>query len=150
MRENRTAFRYGIWNPNEHKALPRPPAQLPKARPGAVEGTVVCGLTGKKVTFAALMLGKIINTGPIAYVAQVILDGKGTVSGSGTFDVNGTFHTGSITGTYAESSNCTGTIQMTPTGSSTLNFAFVVVNAGNELLLVDTDSNASVVGYMQH
>jgi hypothetical protein len=118
--------------------------------PGAVEGTVVCGLTGKKVTFAALMLGKIINTGPIAYVAQVILDGKGTVSGSGTFDVNGTFHTGSITGTYAENSNCTGTIQMTPTGSSTLNFAFVVVNAGNELLLVDTDANASVVGYMQH
>jgi hypothetical protein len=119
--------------------------------PAAAEGLVSCGLTGKKVTFAALLLGKIIGGSNIAYVAQVTLDGKGNVSGNGTFDVGGTFLVAkTITGTYTESANCTGTIQMTPKGSSTLNFAFVVVNAGKELLLVDTDSNASVAGYMQH
>jgi hypothetical protein len=70
-------------------------------------------------------------------------------SGTGTFDVGGSFLATTITGTYTESSNCKGTIKMTPKGSSTLNFAFVVVNAGKELLLVETDSNASVAGYMQ-
>jgi hypothetical protein len=85
----------------------------------------------------------------IAYVAQVVLDGKGNVSGTRTFDVGGADLVTSIAGTYTESSNCTGTIDMTRNGSSTLNFAFVVVNAGKELLLVDTDSNASFAGYMQ-
>jgi hypothetical protein len=118
--------------------------------PGAAEGLVTCGLTGKKVTFAALLLGKIIGGSNIAYVAQVTLDGKGNVSGNGTFDVGGTFLATSISGTYTETSSCNGTIQMTPKGSSTLNFAFVVVNAGKELLLVETDSNASVAGNMQH
>jgi hypothetical protein len=118
--------------------------------PGAAQGTFTCGLTGIKTKYAALLLGGVNGGTHIAYVAQVTLDGKGNVSGSGTFDVGGSFVTGSITGTYTETSSCNGTIQMTPKGFSTLNFAFVVVNAGKELLLVDTDSNASVAGYMQH
>jgi hypothetical protein len=116
--------------------------------PAAAEGTVTCGLTGTKVTFAALFLGQ--NTvGLVDYVAQVILDGKGHVSGSGTFDVGGTIHAVSITGTYTETTTCKGTMLITPTGLSALNFAFVVVNAGKELLLIETDSNASVFGNMQ-
>lgn len=118
--------------------------------PGVAQGTVTCGLTGKKTTYAALLLGKIIGGSTIAYVAQVALDGKGNVSGSGTFDVGGSFLVATISGTYTESSNCEGTIQMTPKGSSALNFAFVVVNGGKELLLVETDSDASVAGNMQH
>lgn len=114
----------------------------------AAEGTVTCGLTGTKATFAALLLGQ--NTvGLVDDVAQVILDGKGHVSGSGTFDVGGTVHAVSITGTYTEAAGCNGTIQFTPKGLSALNFAFVVVNGGKELLLIETDSTASVFGNMQ-
>lgn len=116
--------------------------------PGAAEGTVTCGLIGTKEIYAALLLGK-TTAGSLAYVAQIVLDGKGNVSGTGTFDVAAIFHSGSVTGTYTETADCTGTITMTPTGASTLHFAFVVVNAGKELLLVETDSNASVAGYMQ-
>jgi len=112
------------------------------------QGTVTCGLTGTKQTFAALLLGQ-TTTALVDYVAQVVLDGAGHVTGSGTFDVGGTAHAATITGTYTENANCTGTIQMTPKGLSTLNFAFVVVNAGSELLLVETDSTASVFGNMQ-
>jgi hypothetical protein len=111
---------------------------------GVAEGAT-CGLTG---TFAALLLGK-SGTSPIAYVAQVILDGKGKVSGTGTFDVGGAVHNTPFTGSYAETSNCNGTIQMKPTGVGTLNFFFVVVNAGKELLLVEIDPSASVAGNMQ-
>lgn len=116
---------------------------------GAAEGTVTCGLSGIRQQFAALLLGQIIGGSSIAYVAQITLDGNGNVSGSGTFDVGGTFRVTTITGTYTETSNCKGTIHLMPTGSSALNFAFVVVNAGKELLLVETDSNASVAGNMQ-
>ncbi|MGO9366452.1 MAG: hypothetical protein ACLP0H_02350 [Terriglobales bacterium] len=52
-------------------------------------------------------------------------------------------------GTYTEDSDCTGTAQITPSGSSTLNFNFVVVNIAKEILLIETDANTIVVGSMQ-
>ena len=116
--------------------------------PAAAEGTVTCGLTGTKETFAALLLGQ-NTTGLVDYVAQIVFNGKGTVSGSGTFDVAGKFHAVTITGTYTETSACKGTMKITPTGLTALNFAFVVVNGGKQLLLVETDKNASVIGNMQ-
>jgi hypothetical protein len=113
------------------------------------QGVVTCGLTGKRATFAANLSGKMPTAGPIAYVAQVIMNGTGKISGTGTFDMNGTFVTGSITGTYTETAACTGTAQITPPGSSTLNFNFVVVNGGKEILLIETDTNTIVAGNMQ-
>ena len=110
-------------------------------------GTVTCGL-GPKRTFAANLLGK--NTvGHVAYVAQVVLNGTGGVSGSGTFDVNGKITVDTITGTYTENSQCTGSLKITPNGLSALNFKFVVVGAGSEVLLIETDANTVVAGYMQ-
>jgi hypothetical protein len=116
---------------------------------GLVQGVVTCGLTGKKAIFAATLFGKIPNTGPIAYVAQLTLDGNGKVSGSGTFDVNGAIVAAPITGTYTENADCTGTLKITPSGLSTLNFNFVVVNLGKEILLIETDNNTIVAGNMQ-
>jgi hypothetical protein len=116
---------------------------------GVAQGVVTCGLTGIKHTFAAELLGKIINTGGIAYVAQMILDGNGNVSGSGIFDVAGTTVMSSFKGLYTEDSVCSGTIQIMPSKFNTLNFYFVVVNSGKEILLLDTDSNAQVAGNMQ-
>jgi hypothetical protein len=101
------------------------------------------------VIFAADLFGKIPNTGSIAYVAQVILDGRRNVSGAGTFDVNGAIVTASIAGTYTENANCTGTLMITPRGLGTLHFNFVVVNLGNEILLIETDANTVVAGNMQ-
>lgn len=116
----------------------------------AAQGLVTCGLTGKKATFAADLFGKIVGTGPVAYVAQVILNGSGNVSGRGTFDVNGTIVTApSITGTYTEDADCTGTVKITPSGLSTMNFNFIVVNLGKEILLIETDNNTIVGGNMQ-
>lgn len=113
------------------------------------EGTVTCGLTGIKHTFALAVLGK-NSVGPVAYVAQVTLNGTGKVSGSGTFDVNGTItHASSFAGTYTETAECTGSMQLTGTGVGTLNFNFVVVSSGKELLLIETDSNTGVAGNMQ-
>ena len=119
---------------------------------GLAEGAAVCGENGKKQTFAANLSGFVINNnkvGAVAYVEQVILDGKGNVSGNGTFSLDGAIYTVPITGTYTENADCTGSAQITPQGISTLNFNFVVVNAGKEILLVETDTNTIVSGTMQ-
>lgn len=113
-------------------------------------GAVTCGSNAKKRTFAALLSGKIPNVGPIAYVSQVSLDGKGGVSGSGTFIVNGTVFSGTFGGSYTENPDCTGTMQIVPTGSfPTTNFYTVVVNGGKEILLLETDTGTVVAGDMQ-
>jgi hypothetical protein len=113
------------------------------------QGVVGCGLTGNKATFAGLFFGKNVNTGSTGYVAQVILDGHGKASGSGTFATNGTIFTAPIIGTYTENSDCTGTLKITPTGHSTLNFNFVVVSGGKEFILLETDATFIVAGNMQ-
>jgi len=116
---------------------------------GLAEGAAVCGENGKKQTFAANLSGIVNGVGQVAYVEQVILDGKGNVSDNGTFSLAGTIYTVPITGTYTENADCTGSAQITPQGYSTLNFNFVVVNAGKEILLVETDTNTIVSGTMQ-
>jgi hypothetical protein len=113
------------------------------------EGAAVCGENGKTQTFAANLSGTVIGVGPVAYVEQVILDGKGNVSGSATFSLDGTVSTVPITGTYTENAACTGSAQITPQGFSTLSFNFVVVNVGKEILLIETDTNTIVSGTMQ-
>jgi hypothetical protein len=116
---------------------------------GLAEGAAVCGENGKKQTFAANLRGSVNGVGQVAYGEQVILDGKGNVTGSGTFSLGGAIYTVPITGTYTENADCTGSAQITPQGYSTLNFNFVVVNAGKEILLVETDTNTIVSGNMQ-
>jgi hypothetical protein len=112
------------------------------------QGAVVCGMTGKKQTFAANLVGAINGIGPVASVSQVILDGKGNVFGNGTLSVNGTITSGPITGTYTENASCNGTAQITQ-GANTANFVFVVVNAGKEILMIQTDTGTTVSGTMQ-
>lgn len=106
-------------------------------------------VNGKKATFALNLTGTVIGTGQVAYVGQVTFDGKGNLSGSLTASLAGTIVTAAITGTYTANSNCTGTAQITPSGYPTADFNSVVVNAGKELLLIETDSNTIVSGIMQ-
>jgi len=113
------------------------------------EGAAVCGENGKKQTLAANLSGSVNGVGPVAYVEQVILDGKGNVSGNGIFSLDGTIYKVPITGTYTENADCTGSAQITPQGLSTLNFNFVVVNVGKEILLIETDTDTIVCGNMQ-
>ena len=44
------------------------------------QGTATCGLTGKVQTFAVSLIGPNAVLGPVVYVGQVILNGKGKVS----------------------------------------------------------------------
>ena len=114
------------------------------------QGTAACGMGTTPRGFAANLSGTLVGTGGVGYVGQVILRPNGQVAGSMTLAINGVVtQNANITGTYTENSDCTGTAAVTPKGFSTMNFSFVAVNSGTELLLVETDSNAVISGTMQ-
>lgn len=115
---------------------------------GLAQGTVSCGLSGKKQVLTTNLVGLV--SGAVAdTVGQVTLDGKGNISGSETFTMNGVVSTLAVTGTYTENSNCTGTWQIAPKGGTPINFNTVVVNSGKELLLIQTDNNTISAGNAQ-
>jgi hypothetical protein len=113
------------------------------------EGTVTCGLGTTNRIFATELSGVMIGNGPVGYVGRLVFSTKGTVTGNLTVNVNGTITKPTVTGTYTEASDCTGTITITPNGLGTMNFTFVVVNSGKELLLIETDTNMVVSGNLQ-
>jgi len=45
--------------------------------------------------------------------------------------------------------DCRGTATITPKGQSPLNFSFVVVDGGKEMLAIETDANTIVSGTLQ-
>lgn len=90
-----------------------------------------------------------LGSGPIGCVGQVILDGKGNVSGTVTENSNGSVASASISGGYTVSANCLGTVSISSLAFGTLNFSFVLVNSGNELQMIETDSNTYISGTMQ-
>jgi hypothetical protein len=56
-----------------------------------------------------------------------------------------------VSGKYSENAECTGTVEITPDNSNltTMHFNMVVVNAGKELLLIETDPDTLVAGTAQ-
>lgn len=60
-----------------------------------------------------------------------------------------TFAQTSVTGSYSVNANCTGTATVTPKGQPAQNYSFVIVNGGNEMLPIETDSNTVVTGIVQ-
>jgi len=54
-----------------------------------------------------------------------------------------------VTGSYTVDTDCTGTATITPEGQSDLNFSFVVVDWGKEMLAIETDADTVVSGTLQ-
>ena len=115
---------------------------------GLAEGTVTCGFSGKHQVLTTNLTG-VVGSNPAETAGQVTLDGKGNISGIETFADNGIISTLSVTGTYTEDSNCTGTWHLTPSQGNPINFNTVVVNSGKELLLIESDNDTNTAGNAQ-
>jgi hypothetical protein len=143
---------FAIVLDNAHKGFQMIVSDDGSTQPGVgVElGTATCGLTGKTQTFATNLAGIIVSSDePEAVIGQIVLDGKGHISGTETFSLNNNISTVSVTGTYTQNSDCIGTAQITPVGSAATNFYTVAVNGGKELLLLETDNNSFLTGNAQ-
>ncbi len=113
------------------------------------EGKATCTDLGVKHTYSLEATGIFISTGQIAAAGQLVLNGKGSLTGTVTFSLNGSIATLPVTGTYQINSNCTGTATFTPQGQSAINIGVVVVNGGKELMFIETDANTIVSGTLQ-
>ncbi len=116
----------------------------------AAQGLATCTDLGVKHTYSLEATGIHIGVGQIAAVGQLALNGTGSLKGTLSISANGSIASSlPVTGTYQINSNCTGTATFTPQGQSAINIGIVIVNAGKELMFLETDSNTVVAGTLQ-
>jgi hypothetical protein len=78
--------------------------------------------------------------------------GDGVISGRVASIEDGTMLTFAqepVTGTYKVDADCRGTATITPKGQSEMHFRFVIVDGGNEILVLEMDPNTVVSGTLQ-
>ncbi len=137
-----------------------PGGQRTLAGPGVQQGSPTCtnsGVTGALgfETTGVFVAGAPV-IGPVAFIGElefsVNRSGDGVISGHIAGSEDGTmfrFAEEPVTGSYTVGTDCWGTATITPKGMSALNFSFVVVNGGNELLAIETDTDTVVSGSLQ-
>ena len=125
------------------------------------QGSESCTNVGIKGNFGVESAGIFLTgapsiLGPVAFVGELLFNvnasGAGVIGGHIAGSENGTIFTFTqtpVTGSYSVNANCTGTATITPQGKSALNYSFVVVNSGKELLAVETDEHTVVSGTLQ-
>ena len=104
----------------------------------AVRGSFLAG---------APFMGPVILIGELAL--SVNASGDGVINGHLAGSENGTILTFAeepVTGSYSVDANCKGTLTVTPKGESVLNFSFVIVDSGEEMLAIETDPDTVVSG----
>jgi hypothetical protein len=114
------------------------------------QGAATCTNLGVKNPYSFEATGTVIGTGQVAAAGRLTMNGTGAISGTLTLSLDGTIHSSaSVTGTYKINPNCTGTASITPTGLSPMHFNLVVVNAGKQIMAIETDNNTIVTGTFQ-
>jgi len=114
-----------------------------------VEGSFGLEATGVFVAGAPV-------TGPVALIGDLKLtvndSGEGLISGHLAGSEGGTiFHFAGepVTGSYSVAKNCTGTATIQSKSLSEINFSFVVVKDGKEMLAIETDADTVVSGTLR-
>ena len=119
------------------------------------QGSPACGNAAVIGSFGFQATGNFLAgapaTGSVDFIGKLKLTvnsfGEGVVSGQiAGSEGDTTLAFAPVTGSYSVASDCTGTATITPQGQSPLNFSFVVVDCGKELLTVETDANTVVSG----
>jgi len=127
---------------------------------GVKQGSPTCTNDGVKGSFGFDAAGVFVAgapvIGPVAFIGELKLSvnpsGDGVISGHVAGSEDGTIFTFAeepVTGAYSVNKDCTGTATITPKGKSALNFSFVVVDGGNEMLAIETDTDTVVSGTLQ-
>jgi hypothetical protein len=127
---------------------------------GVKQGSPTCTNAGVAGNFGFQTTGVFVAgapvTGPMAFIGELKLSvntsGGGVISGQLAGGENGTIFTfaqAPVTGSYSVAPDCTGTATITPKDRSALNFSFVVVNGGKEMIAIELDPDTVVSGTLQ-
>jgi hypothetical protein len=115
---------------------------------------LACSLHTIKGSYGISTTGSILAAGPVGLVADVgaiTFDGNGGASQTTTVSLNGMIlpNRSSLAGSYTVNSDCTGELSITlpsPTHPIPSNSRFVVVEGGNQLLLINTGFGRALAG----
>ena len=121
------------------------------------QGSPTCTNAGVEGSFGFEATGVFVAgapvTGPVAFIGELSLSvntsGEGMISGQVAGGEDGTifaFAEEPVTGSYSVTTDCMGTATITPLGRSPLNFSFVVVDGGKEMLAIEMDADTVVSG----
>jgi hypothetical protein len=124
------------------------------------QGSPTCTNLGVKGSFGFEATGVFVTgapfRGPVTLIGELVLNVNASkedvITGNVAGSENGTILTFTeepVTGSYSVSANCTGTASITPEGKSELNFSFVVVNGGKEMLAIEKDTDRVVTATLQ-
>jgi VCBS repeat-containing protein len=149
--EGSATYNYSFTLDNSNKAVQAMETDSGATVVGFVEplDAATCGLSGTSKTYAFSAFGA-DKKEAVGYVGELVLNGKGSITGTISFSVKGTINTDiPVTGSYTQAADCIGTVTLSPTGFSTIDFATYAVNENKELLMVETSSGATVGGNIQ-
>ena len=118
------------------------------------QGSPTCTDAGVGGSFGFETTGVSLAGAPataVAFIGELKLmvnrSGEGVISGHLAASEDGTFlRFSEVRGSYSVDANCTGTATITPKGRSAMNFSFVIVDCGKEMLAIETDANTVVSG----
>ncbi len=124
---------------------------------GVKQGSPTCTNAGVAGSFdfqtTGVLLAGAPALGPAAFIGELKLavnsSGEGVISGRIAASEDGTiltFADESVTGSYSVDGNCRGTATITPRGQPEMNFSFVLVDDGKEMLAVETDADTVING----
>ena len=124
---------------------------------GVKQGSPTCTNAGVESSFGFETTGVFlaaVSTPAVAFIGELKFtvdpSGEGVISGHLAASEDGKFHSfEEVAGSYTVDANCRGTATITPKRSSALNFSFVVVDGGNQMLVVETDADTVVSGTLQ-
>jgi hypothetical protein len=120
------------------------------------QGSATCSNAGVKGSFGFETTGVFLADAPSAAVAfigelkfSVNAAGEGLISGQVSASEDGTFAEEPVTGYYRITADCRGTAAIRPKGRTAMHFSLVIVDAGKQMLMVETDPNTIVSGTLQ-
>ena len=119
---------------------------------GSIQKGVATGCSNKTLNGVyGLPAGGTLNTSEVVALSnQFTADGAGKLTGLQTSSNGGVILSNVTTsGTYAISSNCTGTMSITPQGGTASNYNVAVISGAKPLLVIDTDTSTNQVGYAE-
>ena len=120
----------------------------------ATTNATACSLSSITGRYGFVLTGWVGGEGaliPLATSGYLTADGAGKLTGDGTtVEAGSIMPLGGLTGTYTVSANCTGTAAITPNTLPTVNVNFVIVAAGKQLVIIDTDIGSTITGTATH
>jgi len=109
-----------------------------------------CSAAGIKGLYNLQAAGEKVGVGPLVFGGGVSSHGDGTLDGTATVSIDGViFSSQRISGAFKIGKQCSGKAVLQVGSQGPIHLNLIVVNAGHEVLFIETDANTLLSGSLQ-